>query len=158
MIRRASLTSDHIVAGDAFGVAGPERGQLDVVDVVRPDPVAGRDQATDLLPGEVAELDRVERQVELGDHPARLEHRQDGLDPVVRSVVEGDDHRSCRERRPLVPVGGEIARQDRRVAVEEEPVELGGEGLRQDVVGDEPPLRGRSTSPCRPAGSAWTRW
>ena len=89
-------------------------------------------------------LDRVERQVELGDHPARLEQRQDGPDPIVRSVVEGDDHRSLRERRPLVPVRGEVARQDRRVAVEEEPVELGGEGGRQDVIGGEPALpRGR---------------
>ena len=89
-------------------------------------------------------LDRVEGQVELGDHPASLEQRQDLPDPIVRSVVEADDHRPFRERRPLVPVRGEIARQDRRVAVEEEPVELGGKGGRQDVIGGEPALpRGR---------------
>ncbi len=111
-----------------------------MVDVVRPDPVTGGGQSTDLLPGQVPVRDGVERQVELGHHPACLEQRQDGPDPIVRSVVERDDHRPFRERRPLVPVRGEIARQDRRVAVEEEPVELGGEGGRQDVIGGEATL------------------
>ena len=67
---------------------GPKRGQLDMVDVVRPDPVTRCGQSADLLPGQVPVLDRVERQVELGDHPACLEQRQDVPDPIVRSVVE----------------------------------------------------------------------
>ena len=111
-----------------------------MVDVVSPDPVTRCGQSADLLPGQVPVLDRIEGEVELGDHPASLEQRQDLLDPIVRSVVEADDHRSLRERRPLVPVRGEIARQDRRVPVEEEPVELGGKGGRQDVIGREPAL------------------
>ena len=111
-----------------------------MVDVVGPDPVTRCGQSADLFPGQVPVLDRIEGEVELGDHPASLEERQDRLDPVVRSVVEADDHRPFGERRPLVPVRGEIARQDRRVPVEEEPVELGGEGRRQDVIGREPAL------------------
>ena len=82
-------------------------------------------------------LDGVERQVELGDHAVFLEHRQDALHPVVRAVVEGDDHRPRGESRPPVPVVGQVARQDRRVAVVPEPVELGRERLRQRVVGRE---------------------
>ena len=86
-------------------------------------------------------LDRVEGQVELGDHPARAQHRQDGRDPAPRAVVEGDDDRPVREREAVVPVGRQVARQDRRVAVGLQPVELGLERGGDHVVGDELALR-----------------
>ena len=84
-------------------------------------------------------LDRVEGQVELRDHAARPERRQHLAQPGLRPVVEREDHRPARQPGAGVPVGGQVARQDRRVAVRPEPVELGLEGGRQRVVGEERP-------------------
>ena len=114
-------------------------GELDVVDVVRADAVAGPGEPPDLGPAQVAVLDRVEGQVELGDHAPLPERRQHLAQPRLRSVVEREDHRPLGQPRPGVPVRGQVPRQDRRVAVRPEPVELGLEGGRQRVVGKERP-------------------
>ena len=100
-------------------------------------PLPARASRRTWRPGQVAVLDRVEREVELGDHPAGLERRQHLAQPRLRPVVEGQDHRPPRQARAVVPVRGEVARQDRRVAVRLEPVELRLERRRQRVVGEE---------------------
>ncbi len=82
-------------------------------------------------------LDRVEREVELGNHPAGLERGQHLAQPGLRPVVEGQDHRPPRQAGAVVPVRGEVAWQDRRVAMRLEPVELGLERRRQRVIGEE---------------------
>ena len=102
-----------------------------------PMPLPARASRRTWRPGEVAVLDRVEREVELGDHPAGLERGQHLAQPRLRPVVEGQDHRPPRQARAVVPVRGEVARQDRRVAVRLEPVELGLERRRQRVIGEE---------------------
>ena len=108
-----------------------------MVDVVGADAVARPGEPPDLRPGEVAVLDGVEREVELRDHPAGLERRQDLAHPGRRPVVEGQDHRPARQAGAVVPVRDEVARQDRRVAMRLEPIELRLERRGQRVVGEE---------------------
>ena len=54
-----------------------------------------------------------------------VEQREHGAHPFRVAIVEGQDHAPGWQRHPAVPVLRKVSRQDRRVAVLLEPVELG---------------------------------